>query len=117
MCIQDLVTGNSGRVFVYLANTEISRRFLQDAENEGFTFCDGAKPTSRRADNIMAVNEDRTINYVGFAGHVAFGSATEIGGRPLIMVDYQNFSKYDPSGAVLQIEDCPILYMLGQGRN
>ena len=85
--------GNSGRVFVYLANTEISKRFLQDAENEGFTFCNGARPTSRRADNIMAVNEDRTINYVGFAGHVAFGSATEIGGRPLIKVDYQKFIK------------------------
>lgn len=74
MSIMDLVTGNTGRVFVYLANTEISSRFLQDADNEGFTFRDGAKPTSRRADSVLAVNEDRTINYVGFAGHMAFAA-------------------------------------------
>lgn len=91
MNISDLVTNNTGRVFVYLANAEISSRFLRDAENEGFTFCDGEKPTSRRADSVMAVNENRTINYVGFAGHMAFGSAKEIGGRPLIKIDYQEY--------------------------
>lgn len=91
MRIHDLVTGNTGRVFVYLANTEISNHFLQDAENEGFTFPDGAKPTSRRADSVMAVNENGTINYVGFVGHIAFGSATEIGGKPLHKIDYEEF--------------------------
>lgn len=37
----------NGKVYVYLRDEVIARRFLQDAENEGFTFGDGEKPTAR----------------------------------------------------------------------
>ena len=84
------------RVYVYLPKVEIAEQFMRDAEAEGFTFRDGAKPTERTADSIMAVNSDGTLNYVGFVGHVAFGSGTRmIGDKLLLRVDYAKFRSGD----------------------
>ena len=80
------------KVYVYLADREIGNRFLRDAEKEGFTFGDGKKPTSRSYAEIMAVNSDRTINYLGSIGRIAFGSgAKKVGGRYLLRVDYKKY--------------------------
>ena len=81
-----------GRVYVHLATQELALQFLRQAEEEGFTFRDGAKPTSRGATEVMAVNADRTINYVGFAGHIAYQSgAKAVGQRRLIKVEFDPF--------------------------
>lgn len=79
------------RVYVFCATDELSRRFMQDAENEGFVFADGAKPTERSIDDIMAINNDMTINYVGFVGHIAFKNAFSVGGKALVKVDYGKY--------------------------
>lgn len=88
--IQSLLSNYKGRIYVFLASAEIGKRFLQDAENEGFTFGDGVKPTQREAEDIFAINEDMTINYVGFVGHLAYRLADKIGDRPLIRIDYRD---------------------------
>lgn len=88
--IISLLSTRAGRIYVYLANEDISKRFLQDAENEGFTFCDGVKPTEREVDCIFAINDDMTINYVGFIGHMAYQAADRIGNQPLIKIDYRD---------------------------
>ena len=81
-----------GRVYVYLADRETARHFLEDLEQEGFAFRDGERPTARPADRIYALNRDRTINFVGFVGHMAFGcGARTIGGERLVRVDYRAF--------------------------
>lgn len=54
---------------------------------------DGVKPTERMPANIMAVNRDMTINYVGFAGRIAYQAADEIGNQPLIKIDYRDILK------------------------
>ena len=77
-----------GRVYVRLSAPEIGVRFLQQSEAEGFTFTDGAKPTSREAAEIMAVNPNRTLNYVGTVGRIAYGCAGTIGGKPLIRIRF-----------------------------
>ena len=65
---------------------------MKQAEDEGFTFGDGATPTERCYAEIMAVNKDKTINYVGTNGRIAFGAgAKKIGDQDLIRVD---FAKY-----------------------
>lgn len=61
--ITDLVHNAQGRVYICCADPATCERFLTDAEAEGFTFLDGALPTSRKRDFIYAVNRDRTINY------------------------------------------------------
>ena len=87
--IKSLLTAYTGRIYVYLATEEIAKRFLQDAENEGFTFGDGVKLAQREADCLFAINDDMTINYVGFVGHMAYQAANRIGNKPLIKIDYR----------------------------
>lgn len=86
--IKFLLSTYTGKIYVYLANEDVGKQFLLDAENEGFTFCDGIKPTARTPANIMAVNRDNTINYVGFVGRIAFQAASNIDNKPLVKIDY-----------------------------
>ena len=67
----------NGRVYVYLRTPELGEQFLRQAELEGFTFGDGKKPTARQYAEVMAVNRDITINYVGTNGRMSpcIGSA------------------------------------------
>lgn len=90
LSIKSLLSTHTGRIYIYLATEDISKRFLKDAENEGFTFCDGVKPTEREADSIFAINNDMTINYVGLIGHMAYQAADKIGNQPLIKIDYRD---------------------------
>ncbi len=87
--IKFLLSTYTGKIYVYLATEDVGKQFLQDAENEGFTFCDGIKPTARTLANIMAVNRDNTINYVGTVGRIAFQAANKIGNDPLVKIDYR----------------------------
>lgn len=82
----------NGRVYVYLAKAEIGHRFLQQAEAEGFTYGDGVKPTERSYEEIMAVNHDNTLNYVGTIGRIAYGSGVKrIGDEQLIRIDFEKY--------------------------
>jgi hypothetical protein len=83
----------NGRVYVYLANVELGERFLQESEDEGFVFTDGAKPTAKCWAEIIAVNHEKTLNYVGTNGRIAFGSAVkQISGEEFIRVDFEKYS-------------------------
>ena len=82
---------HEGKVYIYCADRETGERFLKDAQGEGFLFSDGAKPTERHSSDIFALNGDRTINYVGFAGRVAFQCANSVSGRRLVRVDYGKY--------------------------
>lgn len=81
-----------GRVYVFFKTEALCQQFLSQAEQEGFTFQDGAKPTERHTSDIIAVNNDFSINYVGSVGHVAFGSNVKrIGEEKLIRINYEKF--------------------------
>ena len=93
--IKNLVNQNNfiynGKVYVYLANDEIGNKFMQQAEDEGFTFNDGAKPTSRCYAEIMAAKD--TINFVGSVGRMAFGSGAEtVNSQKLLRVDFAKYA-------------------------
>ena len=80
----------NGRVYVYLADETTGKQFLAQAEQEGFSFRDGVKPTKRQWEEIMAVNHDGTINYVGTNGRRAWISgAKAVANEELIRVDFQ----------------------------
>lgn len=91
--IKELVnTGRTEKVYVYICNDEIGKKFMQQAEDEGFVFGDGVKPTERCYAEIMAVNDDITINFVGSIGRMAFGSnAAFVGGKNLVRVDFEKY--------------------------
>ena len=86
------LTELNGRVYVYLADETTGRQFLEQAEREGFTFGDGVKPTQRHWSDLMAVNDDGTINYVGTNGRIAWSSGVKtVGGEALIRADYRRY--------------------------
>lgn len=89
--LKSILSTNTGRVYVYFATEGVCKRFLQDAENEGFTFTDGTKPTQKHTSDVLAVNPDLTINYVGAIGHIAYQAASKIGNQKLIRIDYRDF--------------------------
>lgn len=82
---------HEGRVYVYLRGTNLAKIFLKQAAAEGFTFGDGANPQSRETSDIFALNDDFTINYVGWAGHMAFHNTFSDPASRLVRVD---FGKY-----------------------
>ncbi|MBQ9673288.1 MAG: hypothetical protein IJV39_01540 [Ruminococcus sp.] len=92
--IKSLLSIHSGRIYVYLATEDIGKQFLQDAEKEGFAFSDGIKPTAKTPANIMAVNRNMTINYVGCIGRIAYQAAKTIGNEKLTKIDYRNIISY-----------------------
>ena len=95
----------NGKVYVYLKDEMIARRFLQDAENEGFTFGDGEKPTARPGNNLYVVNCDWTISHIGWAGHMAFQSAKYVGEQELIRVDYERYLSEEEDFIINKIKD------------
>ena len=94
--ITDLVNKSSGKVYMYLPNDEVGNDFLKQAEREGFAFGDGAKPTDRCCEEIMAVEKDHTIHFVGSIGRMVFGSgATTVGKQSILCVDFAKYVNGD----------------------
>ena len=60
------------KVYIYLRDKATEYRFISDAEREGITFGDGVKPTERPIDDIMALHDDGTICFLGWAGRIAY---------------------------------------------
>ena len=89
--IRSLFT-HEGTIWIYLENEAVGRLFLKNAEEEGFTFGDGARPTERHVSDIIALHRDMTINYVGAVGHTAFQCADFVSDEPLVRVDYGMYS-------------------------
>lgn len=83
--------GTGDKLYIYLANDSAKNEFLETAEREGFSFGGGAKPTERKADTVMALFDDKTICYLGFAGFMAFRHATHHSDKLIIRIDYQRY--------------------------
>ena len=76
--LRQIKSGNQPmHLYVYCRSTAIAKRFLADAEREGFVFGDGKLPTGKDTDNLFALNDDFTISYTGIAAHMVFGSRME----------------------------------------
>lgn len=73
--------------YVKLGSEEVAKKFLEQAESEGFTFGDGVKPTERDWAEYMAVHDDMTINYVGYIGMMKVQSGQAD------IVDFEQYTK------------------------
>lgn len=79
------------RVYVKFDDAETKKKFVANATAEGFTYGDGVPINEREPDDIMAINADKTINFVGTNGHMAFDANEKVNGLCLIRVDYKRF--------------------------
>ena len=82
-----LLINSEKKVYIFLRNKAIQSRFMSDAEGEGITFGDKVKPTKRQADDIMALNADETICFLGWAGRMCY----HYGGNTAIRIDYEKY--------------------------
>ena len=74
--IESLISPNK-KVYVKMSSSEICKAFFTQAENEGFIFGDGAKPTAKHPSDLIAVLPDKTLCYVNAYGRIAMQSGAE----------------------------------------
>lgn len=86
--IHELAASTDKKVYVILNDAETRQRFIRDAENEGYTFGDGAKVSERTPDQFYAVNKNNTVNFLNGIGRMAFSSGTDT----ILRVDYKKYA-------------------------
>lgn len=59
-----------GKVYIIIKGDELQKQFLKDAESEGFHFGTN-KPTGSFTDDVIALEPNKQLSYVGFAGRAA----------------------------------------------
>lgn len=84
--IKELINGEK-KVYIFLRTKAIRYRFMSDAEREGITYEDKVEPTERQVDDIMALNPDGTICFIGLVGRICYHA----GGDTVIRVDYERY--------------------------
>ena len=79
-----------GKVMVYVGNRTVERKFLHDAEEEGFMFGNSIKPTDSPEDDLYVVHRDWTLGHAGWAGHMALmGMPSPY--EKLYIIDYEKY--------------------------
>ncbi len=79
-----------GRIYMYFDSEEIYKKFLKNAEEEGFLF-NKIKPTQNSTDSIIALEHRKQLSYVGFVGHVAFQCNGGTNAENFYRIDYRKF--------------------------
>ena len=89
---------SADKVYFFMKDKETCKRFYQDAEREGITFC-GEKPTEKETTDIVALLPDGDICYVGWAGHMCYHH----GGMDGVMrIDYAKYVTGDEDYIIIK---------------
>lgn len=82
-----------GKVYVYLNSETIGRRFLEDAEKEGYRL-GKTRPAQSGSSDIIALEHGKQLSFVGFVGHMAFQCPSGVSGK-FYRVDYERYINGD----------------------
>ena len=85
--IKELIS-NEKKVYILLKTKAIQYRFMSDAEREGITYGDKVTATERHVDDIMALQPDGTICFLGWAGRMCYHYARQ---NNIVRVDYEKY--------------------------
>ena len=85
--IKELIN-NEKKVYILLKTKAIQYRFMGDAEREGITYGDKATATERPVDDIMALQPDGTICFLGWEGRMCYHYARQ---NNIVRVDYEKY--------------------------
>ncbi len=82
-----------GKIYIRLDNSETSKRFLRNAEREGFLMSNGERPTESKIWNFYRLCHDKTIEPFGhgFAGSMVRHSIINGLQPDCISVDYSKY--------------------------
>lgn len=75
------------KVYIILHNKETQYRFMSDAAREGITFGDGVKTTERNVEDIMVLQSDGTVCFLGWAGRMNYHHNK----HKAICIDYEKY--------------------------
>ena len=84
--IKELI-GKEEKVYILLRSKAIRYRFMSDAALEGITYGDGVPATDREADDIMALQKDGTICFLGWAGRMCYHNSE----GSVLRIDYERY--------------------------
>lgn len=84
--IRELINSQK-KVYILLSTKAIQYRFMSDAAREGITYGDGMVATERPVEEIMALNENGTICFLGWAGRMCYHHAQ----NQAIRIDYEKY--------------------------
>ena len=87
--IKGLVMKETRPVYVHTPSKALAKDFLKQAEQEGFLFSDGKRPTKKPLDDYYALHQDLTMNYIGFIGRLRYNSND----NGIRRVEYQDLFK------------------------
>lgn len=84
--IRELV-GKEEKVYILLRSKSIRYRFMADAAMEGITYGDGVPATDREVEDIMALQSDGTVCFLGWAGHMCYHHSE----GSVLRIDYERY--------------------------
>ena len=84
--IKGLVMKETRPVYVHTPSKALAKDFLKQAEQEGFLFSDGKRPTKQPLDDYYALHQDLTMNYIGYIGRLRYNSNDD----GILRVEYQD---------------------------
>lgn len=84
--IKELISTEK-KVYILLSTKAIQYRFMSDAAREGITYGDGVAATERPVEDIMALKENGTICFLGWAGRMCYHYAQ----NQAIKIDYEKY--------------------------
>lgn len=84
-----------GKVYIIIKGFELQKQFLIDAEMEGFRF-GYINPTDNTTDDLVALETNKQLSYVGFAGRAAMqcNGGSNAKGK-FYLIDYAKFKGGD----------------------
>ena len=75
------------KVYIILRGKSIKYRFMSDAEREGVLYADGSLPTEKEVDDIVSLQPDGTLLFLGWAGRMQLNAIR----NHAIFVDYEKY--------------------------
>lgn len=84
--IRELINSQK-KVYILLSTKAIQYRFMSDAAREGITYGDGVAATERLVEDIMALKENGTICFLGWAGRMCYHYAQ----NQAIKINYEKY--------------------------
>lgn len=85
------LTKLNGAVYIYVPNKDIEKKFLLDAEAEGFTFGNGKKPTTSPGNDLYRLEDGWKLCHVGYVGHLAYKATGQMAGEERHYINYEKY--------------------------
>ena len=82
--LDNLRNSMKGRLYIVCRNTAVGKRFLQDAEAQGYLF-GSIKPTTFESVDMVALERHHQLAHVNYLGHMAAGAGA------VNCIDYEKY--------------------------